>query len=293
MDFKEKLAHWQQEVDAALPEFLPGSETRPARLHQAMLYSLEAGGKRLRPVLVLAAAETFSATRSALPAALAVECLHTYSLIHDDLPCMDDGELRRGRPTCHRQFDEATAVLAGDALLTHAFALLATHYADTPELAATCVAELAAAAGSTGLIGGQMEDIEMEERAADAAALDYIHRHKTGALITAALLIGARHGNPRPGELAALREFGDHLGLAFQIVDDLLDVTSTTEALGKTTGADQALKKNTYVSIHGLARTRAAARHHTAEAIRACRRLQDRPTDFFQALAARLETRVQ
>jgi geranylgeranyl diphosphate synthase type II len=176
-DFKEKLSLLQREVDDGLHRFVPSAETRPTRLHAAMRYSLDAGGKRLRPILALAAADLWGRRQYALPAAIALECVHTYSLIHDDLPAMDNDDLRRGRPTSHRQFDEATAILAGDALLTHAFTLIAEEYAATPALANGLARELGRAAGSTRLIGGQMEDILAEKRAGVSADdLEFIHR---------------------------------------------------------------------------------------------------------------------
>src|SRR3954462_155426 len=206
MDFPELKRHVAR-VERGLDLHVPRADTRPARLHTAMRYSLEAGGKRLRPTVVLATADLFGATEdAALPAAIAIECIHTYSLIHDDLPCMDNDDLRRGRPTAHKQFDEATALLAGDALLTHAFALLATAYAAQPTLAHALVRELAEAAGSQRLIGGQMEDL-LAEKKADATKdeLEFIHLNKTAAMIEAALVMGGLIGGAGDDMLAALR----------------------------------------------------------------------------------------
>lgn len=233
-----------------------------------MRYSLEAGGKRLRPALVLAAAELFGAANDlALPAAVAVECVHTYSLIHDDLPCMDNDDLRRGRPTAHKQFDEATALLAGDALLTHAFALLATSYAATPALAVALVRELADAAGSRRLIGGQMEDLLAEKKShATPDELEFIHLNKTAAMIEAALVMGGSVGQASKDDLATLRLVGRHVGLAFQIVDDVLDATASTETLGKTAGKDAKAGKTTFVKVHGIETSRRLAREYTASA---------------------------
>ncbi|HYP17344.1 MAG TPA: polyprenyl synthetase family protein, partial [Opitutus sp.] len=205
MDFSSELRRLAAQVEHGLDLHVPPADTPPARLHQAMRYSLEAGGKRLRPVLVLATAERYGVPLDrALPAAVALECLHTYSLIHDDLPCRDNDDLRRGRPTVHKAFDEATALLAGDALLTHAFALLATAYRAEPPLTAALVRELADAAGSRRLIGGQMADLLAEKsQTATASDLEFIHLNKTAAMIEAALAIGGQVGGASPPEIAA------------------------------------------------------------------------------------------
>ena len=246
-DLQTFLARERALIDDTLDQRLPPADTRPTRLHQAMRYSVLAGGKRLRPILCRAAAAAVGAAPDqALGPALAIEVLHTYTLIHDDLPCMDDDDLRRGQPTCHKRFDEATAVLAGDALLTLAFEWLAR--AGEPDL----LTELARAAGSTGVIGGQVEDLAAESRTPDAGTLDYIHRHKTAALIRAAVVIGARVATQRPATIDALAAYGEALGLAFQIVDDILDVTSDTASLGKPVGSDEANGKMTYVALHGI-----------------------------------------
>jgi geranylgeranyl pyrophosphate synthase len=274
MDFSRELKRHVARVERGLDHFLPRADTRPARLHTAMRYSLEAGGKRLRPVLVLATAELFAAAApmdariDALPAAVAIECLHTYSLMHDDLPCMDNDDLRRGRPTAHKQFDEATALLAGDALLTHAFALLAEHYPD--KLAAALIRELAAAAGSRRLIGGQMEDL-LAEKKADATAdeLEFIHLNKTAAMLEAALVMGGLIGNANEDALGTLRRAGRHLGLAFQIIDDILDATAETATLGKTAGKDAKADKTTFVKLHGLEASRRLADTDTRAALAA------------------------
>jgi geranylgeranyl pyrophosphate synthase len=287
MDFSAELKRHTVRVERGIDRHLASADARPVRLHEAMRYSMQAGGKRLRPVLVLAAAELFGAKDdSAVPAAVAIECLHTYSLIHDDLPSMDNDDLRRGRPTAHKQFDEATALLAGDALLTHAFALLAESYAG--ELAVALVRELADAAGSRRLIGGQMADL-LAEKKADATAdeLEFIHLNKTAAMIEAALVMGGLIGlgarpppvassEPvRPGsvalatEVATLRRAGRHLGLAFQIIDDILDATADTATLGKTAGKDAKAGKTTFVKLHGLDASRRFAAEHTAAALAA------------------------
>lgn len=261
MDFAAALQARVERVERGIDTLVPPATTRPARLHAAMRYPLQAGGKRLRPVLTLATAELFGARADPLPCAVALECIHTYSLVHDDLPCMDNDDLRRGRPTTHRQFDEATALLAGDALLTLAFQLVAHHYAATPALCAALTRELADAAGSEQLIGGQMEDLLAEKKAdATAAELDFIHLNKTAAMITAALVGGGLCGGAREPELADLRTAGRALGLAFQINDDILDATADTATLGKTAGKDAKAGKTTYVKLHGLE----AARRHAA-----------------------------
>ena len=267
MDVTNKLKSLINRVETGLDQHVPAADTRPGRLHRAMRYSLEAGGKRLRPALVLAAAELGSAAEDdALPAAVAIECLHTYSLIHDDLPCMDDDDLRRGRPTVHKQFDEATALLAGDALLTHAFGLLATAYAPRPTLAHALIKELTHTAGSERLIGGQMADLLGEaDGNATPEDLEYIHLNKTAAMIETALVMGGLVGGLAPRDLELLRQAGRHLGLAFQIVDDVLDATADTATLGKTAGKDEATQKTTYVRIHGLE----ASRRFIAEQTRA------------------------
>jgi geranylgeranyl pyrophosphate synthase len=222
---------------------------------------------------------------------VALECIHTYSLIHDDLPCLDNDDLRRGRPTAHRAFDEATALLAGDALLTHAFVLLSTAHADRPTLAHALIRELADAAGSRRLIGGQMEDVLAEKRTdVTAADLEFIHRNKTAAMLEASLVMGGLvAGAPEP-ILATLRRAGAHLGLCFQIVDDVLDATADQATLGKTPGKDARAGKATYVSLHGLETARQLAEEQTAAALRA---LADVPGDsaFLRALVASLARR--
>ncbi|MEY2879122.1 MAG: hypothetical protein RLZZ15_1502 [Verrucomicrobiota bacterium] len=294
MEFAAAFSRHVARVERGLDQFLPAADARPVRLHTAMRYSLEAGGKRLRPVLVLAAAERFANdSRDPLPAAVAIECVHTYSLIHDDLPCMDDDDLRRGRPTAHKQFDEATALLAGDALLTHAFALLAENYFANPALATALVRELADAAGSRRLIGGQMEDLLAEKKAdATAADLEFIHLNKTAAMIEAALVMGGLVGGAGEEQLAALRRAGRHLGLGFQIIDDVLDATADTATLGKTAGKDARADKTTFVKLHGLATSRRLAAEQSAAARAALGAL---PGDnaFLDALVESMATRVK
>ncbi len=298
MDFTVQLQTYRQRIELALQTHLPSAETPPARLHAAMRYSLEAGGKRLRPVLVLAAADLFSAHSSAsgpeadpLPAAVAIECIHTYSLIHDDLPCMDNDDLRRGRPTAHKQFDEATALLAGDALLTHAFWKLSA-YASEPAIVAGLLAELGRAAGSEQLIGGQMEDLLAEKKSGvTTEELRSIHLKKTAAMISASLAMGGIVAQANPVEVETLRTIGRHLGLAFQIVDDLLDATADTATLGKTAGKDAKADKTTYVKLYGLAASRQLAREQNDAALAAIALLPGN-TSFLVALVQTIAART-
>jgi len=262
-----------------------------------MRYSLEAGGKRVRPLLLLAAADLSGSAGSGrgrrsdpLAAAVAVECIHTYSLIHDDLPCMDDDDLRRGRPTAHKAFDEATALLAGDALLTHAFALLAKDYAGRPALAAALVDELSDAAGSRRLIGGQMADLLAEEKkGATAQEVEFIHLNKTAAMIEAALVMGGLCGGLPKAAIGGLRRAGRHLGLAFQMVDDILDVTASTATLGKTAGKDAKAGKTTYVKLYGLEQARRMADRQSAAAAGEFRKL--RGSEFLVEFTQRIGRR--
>jgi geranylgeranyl diphosphate synthase, type II len=267
MDLSRYLKARTALVDRALDRFLPKETAKPATIHKAMRYSLFAGGKRLRPVLALAAAEACGGeVEDALPAACAVECIHTYSLIHDDLPCMDDDDLRRGRPTNHKVFGEGIAVLAGDALLTVAFEILARARSTKRYSIAAQVIELAHAAGSRWLVGGQVADLEGEGRALSAAELEYIHRCKTAALLTTSIRLGAMSANATEAQLDALTVFGQSVGLAFQVIDDILDVTQSSEQLGKTAGKDIDSKKATYPAIHGLEKSRQTARRLTTRA---------------------------
>ena len=255
MDFSTKFNAHLRRVESGLGTWLPPADARPGRIHAAMRYSVEAGGKRIRPVIVLAAAELLdpAGRRDPVPAAVAVECLHTYSLIHDDLPCMDDDDLRRGRPTLHRAFDEATALLAGDALLTHALGLVVTAYAAEPALAVALAADMADAAGSRRLIGGQVEDLAAEGRTdLSAGDLEFIHLNKTAAMLELSFSLGARIGGATDAERNALVRAGRELGLAFQIVDDVLDATAESAVLGKTAGKDAQAGKVTSVSLYGI-----------------------------------------
>ncbi len=267
MDLKRYLDQRTATIDRALNRFLPRASAKPATIHAAMRYSLFAGGKRLRPVLALAAAEACGGTLDdALPHACAVECIHTYSLVHDDLPCMDDDDLRRGRPTNHKVFGEGVAVLAGDALLTIAFEILAMAKPAPRFPLAAMIGELATAAGSKWLIGGQVADLEGEGKKLTGDELKYIHRCKTAALLTASIRLGAMSANATPKQLRALTDFGQALGLAFQVIDDILDVTQTTEKLGKTAGKDVKATKATYPAVFGLERSRAEAHKLTRTA---------------------------
>jgi geranylgeranyl pyrophosphate synthase len=291
MNFADQFDTYRQRVERGLDALVPAAGTRPARLHTAMRYSLQAGGKRLRPVLVLATAEVFGAKPDALPAAVALECIHTYSLIHDDLPCMDNDDLRRGRPTVHKQFDEATALLAGDALLTFAFQLIARRYSASPALCAGLVREIADASGSERLIGGQMEDLQAEMKSnANAEELEFIHLNKTAAMFSAALAAGGLCGGAEESQLATLRDAGRHLGLAFQITDDVLDATADTVTLGKTAGKDAKAGKTTYLKLHGLDASRRIAREHSDAAQAALARLPV-VAPFLAALVDNMATR--
>lgn len=268
MDLKTYLATRTAEVDAALDAFLPKAKERPATIHAAMRYSVFAGGKRLRPVLCLAGAEACGGEISdALAPACAVELMHTYSLVHDDLPAMDDDDLRRGRPTCHKVYGEGMAVLCGDALLTESFIVLAKTLASKRYGAREYVAELAETGGSRKLIGGQVMDLEGEGEKLTKRDLIRIHGAKTAALLTTSLRLGGMTANASPARLEALTKFGHALGLAFQVIDDILDVTQSTEVLGKTAGKDEAVEKSTYPAILGLETSRREAGRLTKAAM--------------------------
>jgi geranylgeranyl diphosphate synthase type II len=257
-------------VNAALDGFLPSQKTKPATIHRAMRYSLFAGGKRMRPALCLAAAEACGGSdREAMPLACAVECVHTYSLIHDDLPAMDNDDYRRGKLTNHKVFGEGIAVLAGDALLTQAFEIAAQCRGWSRYPHRDIVLELARAAGSLQLIAGQVADLEGEGKRISAAQLRYIHERKTSALLCCSVRLGGMAANCPSGELKALTDFGYHVGLAFQIIDDILDVTQTSEQLGKTAGKDSAAQKATYPAIIGLEKSRRVAARLTDRAFAA------------------------
>jgi geranylgeranyl diphosphate synthase type II len=269
-DLEKFLSTRTETVNRALDQFLPPEKAKPATIHKAMRYSIFAGGKRMRPALCLAAADACGGSeKDALPLACAVECIHTYSLIHDDLPAMDNDDFRRGKPTNHKVFGEGVAVLAGDALLTQAF-----------EIAAQCkklpryphdkiILEIAKAAGSLQLIAGQVADLEAEGKKISEAELKFIHERKTSALLCCSVRLGGMSANCPPVQLAALTDFGYHVGLAFQVIDDILDVTQTSEQLGKTAGKDVAVQKATYPSIVGLEKSREIAEKLTGKAFAA------------------------
>src|SRR6186713_2861267 len=267
MELKPYLIARRKEVDRALDRFLPGERTPPATIHKAMRYSLFAGGKRLRPILCLTAAEACGGlTKSALPLACALECIHTYSLVHDDLPSMDNDDFRRGRATCHKVFGDGIAVLAGDALLTVAFEIAARTKPTRRYSMAEILREIAVAAGSRKLIAGQVADLEAEGKKVSRDELRYIHENKTSAMITTSIRLGAMSANADAKKLRALTKFGHSLGLAFQVIDDILDVTQTSEKLGKSAGKDVAAQKATYPAVIGLDPSRAEARRLTAKA---------------------------
>ena len=278
MSFLDYLAAQQKLVDAALDRLVPPSTTLPETIHRAMRYSLFAGGKRVRPVLCLAAAEAVAdSAPAALDAACALECIHTYSLIHDDLPALDNDDFRRGLPTCHKQFGEAMAILAGDALLTLAFEITANADGLDGARRARLVAELASAAGTVGgMIAGQVADLEGERQPPTPELLETIHRAKTGALLRASVRMGAICAGAGERELASLTCYGQHIGLAFQIIDDILDVVASSEALGKTAGKDAQQKKITFPAVYGLEKSRHMAAVECEAAHRALAGFGDR-----------------
>ena len=263
------MAAIQARTEAALARHLPASDSIPARLHEAMRYATLGGGKRVRPLLAFAAGELTGAAPEKLDiAACAVEMIHAYSLVHDDLPCMDDDVLRRGRPTCHVEFDEPTALLVGDSLQTLAFELLANQPLGEPKQQLEMIALLAHASGSRGMAGGQAIDLASVGKALDQPELELMHALKTGALIRAAVLLGALAGQPLSAEERSnLDRFAKRAGLLFQVVDDILDCTASTATLGKTAGKDEAADKPTYVSLLGLDAARAYAGELRADAL--------------------------
>lgn len=284
---KQELAQRGTLINQALENYLQTEEIYPPVIHQAMRYSIFAGGKRLRPILVLAAAEVVSNRPDrALPAAVALEFIHTYSLIHDDLPAMDNDDLRRGRPTCHKVYGEAVAILAGDALLTQAFEVLSdTAFPDGPEstIVLQVIREIAQAAGTLGMIGGQVVDLASEGQQIDLPTLTYIHQHKTGALIRAAVRSGALLGGASADELLALTGYAEAFGLAFQIADDILDVVGNEAVLGKPVGSDARNEKSTFPNLFGLERSQEMARETAEKAITYLARFGDRAR-FLRAL---------
>jgi len=263
VDITRYIKNKKKIIDSFLKAYTDGIKNRkecPARLHEAMTYSLMAGGKRIRPVFCIAAYEAAGGSPDEIiPVAASLELIHTYSLIHDDLPAMDDDDLRRNKPTNHRVFGEAAAILAGDALLTDAFNIIAGANA-AQGILIKVIRELAHACGPEGMVGGQMVDIMLEGKRAGKRELIYIHRHKTGTFIRGAIRIGAIMANASPAKLNALTKYGEKAGLAFQVIDDILDITGTQEEIGKTTGSDIAKSKNTYPSLYGLKKSEEIAK---------------------------------
>ena len=286
LELESLLAGSRALVEVELNNLLPSSAAAPEKIHQAIRWSVFAGGKRFRPVLLLAVGQAFEAPlEDLIRTACAFEMVHTYSLIHDDLPAMDDDYLRRGRPTCHVRFDEATAILAGDALQTLAFKTIADDARLAAETRIALISELArAAATPEGMVAGQALDMEAETRQVNGTQLEEIHRLKTGALIVAAARCGAIIGRASEDELVAVTSYGSQLGLLFQITDDFLDVTATAEALGKTPGKDAQSNKATYPGLYGMEETRAAAIKAHADACAALDQING-PTDVLRRIA--------
>jgi geranylgeranyl diphosphate synthase type II len=281
-DLPQFLATRTKTVNAALDKFLPSEKTKPATIHKAMRYSIFAGGKRMRPALCLAAAAACGGREAdALPLACAVECIHTYSLIHDDLPAMDNDDFRRGKPTNHKVFGEGIAVLAGDALLTQAFEIAAQAKGWPRYPHRDLILEIAKASGSLQLVAGQVADLEGEGKELSVDELRYIHERKTSALLCCSVRLGGMSANCTAAQLKALTDFGYHVGLAFQVIDDILDVTQTSEQLGKTAGKDTRSQKATYPAIVGLEKSRKIAENLTGKAFAALK--------FFKSKAVALE----
>lgn len=272
MDIKNYINNRKKKVDSFLKAFTDGLKKQkgcPALLSEAMSYSLMAGGKRIRPVFCIAAYEAVGGKAdNILPVASSLELIHTYSLIHDDLPAMDDDDLRRGKPTNHKVFGEAAAILAGDALLTDAFSIIANANA-APEILISVIRELTHACGPEGMVGGQMVDIILEGKKSSKRELLYIHQHKTGTFIRGAIRIGAIMANAPSAKLNSLTKYGEKVGLAFQVIDDILDITGTSEEIGKTAGSDIAKNKNTYPSLYGLKRSKEIAKSLIKESLAA------------------------
>jgi geranylgeranyl diphosphate synthase type II len=286
MNLKTYLLTRQKLIDRALDRYLPKANTKPGTLHQAIRYSLFAGGKRLRPILCLAATEACRGKMNdALPLACALECIHTYSLVHDDLPSMDNDDFRRGRPTCHKVFGEGIAVLAGDALLTIAFEIVSRAKPSRRYGMSTLLREIAVAAGSQKLIAGQVADLEAEGKNVKRRELLFIHENKTAAILKTSARLGAMSANADARSLSAITRFGQRLGLAFQVIDDILDVTQTSEVLGKSAGKDVAARKATFPAVIGLEKSRAEARRLTREAHNALSIFSNRDAEALHALA--------
>jgi geranylgeranyl diphosphate synthase type II len=273
-----------QTVDRLLNEWVPDETVDPSSIHRAMRYSLFAGGKRIRPILAIAAARAVTDSSAGVEdAATTLELVHTYSLVHDDLPALDNDDLRRGRPTCHKVFGDAIAILAGDALLTLSFEVLSRLPGVGAERKIRLVEELSRAAGTVGgMIGGQVNDIEGERQKPTAALLDSIHRAKTGALLRASVRMGAIYAGASEQQIAALADYGEHIGLAFQIIDDVLDVEESSEGLGKTAGKDEAQHKVTFPAVYGLRRSHEMAEEERLAAHRAVSGFGDRAQRLHQ-----------
>ncbi len=295
MDIKAYITKKKDLVDKALEKLVPPAKLFPASVHEAMRYSLFAGGKRVRPVLAIAAAEALGArTADLLPVAGSLELIHTYSLIHDDLPAMDNDDLRRGRPTCHKVYGEAVAILAGDGLLNMAFEVLS----DPRRLKAvpagrlvSIIKEISTASGVFGMVGGQVVDMESEGKDVDFPTLEYIHTHKTGALIRASVRTGALYAKAGKRQFIALSRYGELVGLAFQIADDILDITGTQETIGKDVGSDVKKGKKTFPGFYGLEESRTRAHEVADKAVQSLREF-DRKADPLRELAKYIVNRV-
>ncbi len=293
--FKEKYESLRKAVENGIDKYLPPEDTRPADLHKAMRYSLKAGGKRIRPILLMAAQEMLDGDIDPVPACVAIESLHTYTLIHDDLPAIDNSDLRRGMPTCHKVFGEPLALLAGDALLTYSLWLLAESYKDHPEIATDLVRDLGRAAGSEKLIGGQVEDVMNEKNGENMTPekLVYIHDNKTAALITSAVTMGVRLSKSCTKEhLETARQIGYNIGLAFQVIDDILDATSDTETMGKTVRLDAQNNKMTYATLYGIEKAREIAADLTNKAVALCDKM-GKNNQFMKALIEHMQNRIR
>jgi len=295
MNIKAYLANKRKVVDKALEMLVPPARTFPPKVFEAMRYSLFAGGKRVRPILAIASAEALGAkTAGLLPIAGTLELIHTYSLIHDDLPAMDNDDLRRGRPTCHKVYGEAMAILAGDGLLNRAFEVLSDprrlKTVTAPRLIAI-MREISLASGAFGMVGGQVVDMESEGKDVDLPTLEYIHTHKTGALIRASVRTGAIYAKANETRLKALTRYGERIGLAFQIADDILDITGSQEEIGKDVGSDLKKGKKTFPSFYGLEESRMRAQEVSEQALAALKDF-DRKADPLRELAKYIVTRV-
>lgn len=295
MDIRSYLSKKKSLVDKTLERLVPPAKTFPQSLYEAARYSLFAGGKRLRPILALAASEALGADiKGLLPVASALELIHTYSLIHDDLPAMDDDDLRRGRPTCHKVYGEAVAILAGDGLLTMAFEVLSDPRnlkAIAPKTMLAIIREIAVASGAAGMVGGQVVDIESEGKEIDFPTLEYIHTRKTGALIRGSVRVGALYAKANEKRLKALTRYGELIGLAFQIADDILDITGTEEDLGKDIGSDIEKGKKTYPALIGIEESRKRAEEVVDKAL-SMLSIFDRKADPLRGLARYIIDRV-